>query len=770
MRRIASFVVEKRVGLIVVFLLLSICCAFTAGLVKVNNDLYSFLPEYTETRRALTAMNGQFTTLGTAKIMVMDINKLDADILLKKLKDVEGVDSVTFDDTEEHYKDNTALYNVTFEGITNDEKSVNALNEIKLMLSDKESYIDSQVGVDFSVIIVHRMMIIGAIVVAIVIVLLLLTSRSFMEVPVLLLTFGAAALLQFGTNFFFKEISYVSNAVTLILQLALAIDYAVILCNRFAEEKQRYEPEEAMVAALSKAIPEIASSSLTTIGGLVAMTFMQFNLGVDLGKVLIKSILFSMLSVFLFMPGLMIIFNRAIDKTKHRNFIPRIDGIGNFAWETRKLTPLFFAVVLALAGYLAMNCPFSYNYYDAMPIKKSSIQLAHEKINETFGYSNMLAVVVPSGDYEKEADMLAEIAELEHISSVMGIASTEVGEGLRLIDEISISDFRKIANLDDVSANAIFAYYGASHGDYDEIRNNLSNYKIRILDLFLFLHDVVESGDDDIEISQENKDMIIDLYGKLTSAKKQLQGPKYSRMLVYCDTPVQSDESYTIIDEIHEIAGRYYGDDIFVAGDATCSRDLESTYVRDNAMVSIASIVFVVLIILFTFRNAGLPILLIAVIQGSIWINFSVPSITGNPVFFVGYLIVSAIQMGANIDYAIVVSNRYITLRAKNSKRTSIIEALNGALPTLITSGSILAIAGILIGTMTTEATTSAIGIALGRGTFISLFLVLFVLPQLLLWGDGFIRVTRFGTNRRSRPGHIFKNDFEDIAARRRSE
>ena len=770
MRRTASFIVEKRALFIVLFLLLAIGCIFTAGLVKVNNDLYSFLPSYTETRRALTAMNGQFTTLGTAKIMVGDIDKLEAELLAKKIKDVKGVDSVAFDDTEAHYKDRTALYSVTFKGITNDEKTIAALDEIKLLLSDKEAYVDSQIGVDFSVMIVHRMMIIGAIVVAIVIVLLLLTSRSYMEVPVLLLTFGVAALLQFGTNFFFKEISYVSNAVTLILQLALAIDYAVILCNRFAEEKRRFEPEQAMVSALSKAIPEIASSSLTTIGGLVAMTFMQFNLGVDLGKVLIKSILFSMLSVFLFMPGLMLLFNGAIEKTKHRSFVPRIDGIGNFAWETRKIAPLLFAIVLAISGYLALNCPFSYNYYDAMPIKKTNIQLAHDKINQTFGYSNMMAVVVPSGDYGKEAEMLRQIGELEHVTEIMGIASVNVGEGLRLIDEVSVSDFRKIASLDDVSANAIFAYYGASHGDYDQIKNDLGNYKIRILDLFLFLHDVVESGDDDIEISQENKDMILDLYGQLTTAKKQLQGPKYSRMLVYCDTPVQSEESYAIIDEIHAIAEEYYGQDIFVAGDATCARDLESTYVRDNAMVSIASILFVVVIILFTFRNAGLPILLIAVIQGSIWINFSVPSITGNPIFFVGYLIVSAIQMGANIDYAIVVSNRYITLRAKNSKRVSIIEALNGALPTLITSGSILAIAGILIGTMTTEATTSAIGIALGRGTFISLFLVLFVLPQLLLWGDGFIRVMRFGKNRRPRSGPVFKNDFEDVAARRRSE
>lgn len=765
MRKIARSIINNRLIIIILFVLLCIGSVFTSGFVKINNDLYSFLPDYTETSKALKAMDGQFTTLGTAKIMLENVQESTASALVEKIRQIGGVDSVAFDETSAHCKDGYAMFTVTFSGQTNDEISVSALAEIREILSGYTAYVDTQVGFDMTVVVVERMKLIGLIVVIIVVILLCITSRSFAEVPVLLLTFGAAALLQFGTNFVFREISYVSNAVTLILQLALAIDYAVILCNRFAEEKPHYEPRDAMVEALAKAIPEIASSSLTTVGGLIAMTFMQFGLGVDLGKVLMKSILFSMLSVFLFMPGILLAFNGAIERTKHRSFVPKIDWVGRFAWSSRAAVPPVFVLLLAVAALFAFNCPFSYNYYDAMPINRSEQQVAHEKIKDVFGYSNMLAVVVPSGDYDKEAGMLGEISELEHISSVSGIAATNVGDGIRLIDDVSIDQVMKIAGLDRMTTEALFAYYGASNGDYDEIRGSrLSNYKIKVLDLFLFLYDVVQSGDEDISLSEENAAMVVDLYGQLTSAKKQLQGPKYSRMLVYCDTPVQSEESYAVIDQIHEIAAKYYDEEIFVAGDATCSRDLESTYTRDNLMVSIVSASLVVLIILLTFRNVGLPILLIAVIQGSIWINFSVPHFTGNPLFFVGYLIVTAIQMGANIDYAIVLSNRYMTLRKNNSKRTSIIEALNGALPTLITSGSILAIAGLLIGYMTSEATTSAIGIALGRGTFISLFLVLFVLPQMLLLGDGFIRVTRFGRKKPRKVKHRRGRDFEDVA------
>lgn len=762
MRRLATFIVDRRKLIMIIFAVAAALSIFTSGLVKVNSDLYSFLPEDTETRQALTVMDGQFTTYSTAKVMIENISYSDALLLYHDIEAVDGIKSVSFDDSSLHYTKNCAMYSVTFGGGDNDEVSLNALADIKALLSDYTVYYDTQVGYDPSVQIVSEMAVVGVITVVIVVALLLLTSRSFAEVPVLIVTFGAAALLQFGTNFFFKQISYVSNAVTLILQLALAIDYAVILCNRFTEEKQRSEPRQAMIDALTKGIPEISSSSLTTIGGLIAMAFMQFGLGSDLGRVLIKSILLSMLSVFMLMPGLLLTFNRAIDKTRHRSLIPHIDFAGRFAWKTRKIIPPIFAVVLIAGGYCALNCPFSYNYSDAMPLNLNDRQVARTEVNKVFGYSNMMAIVVPTGDYQAEADMLEEVSRLDHVTSVQGIACTEVTDGYKLTDKLTIDEFCDIAGLDEMTASALFAYYGASHDDYKQVGEDLRSYKVRLIDLFMFLYEVVEKGD--VDVSADQRDMIEDLYAQLSDAKKQLQGHDYSRMLVYCDTDVQSQESYDLIDRIHEVAAKYYDGTVYVAGDATCSRDLEQTYTTDNAMVSILSVVFVVIVILFTFRSAGLPVLLIAVIQGSIWINFTWPYLTGDPIFFVGYLIVTAIQMGANIDYAIVVSNRYITLRQTNSKRASITAALNGALPTLITSGSILALAGLLIGFLSTEAITSDIGIALGRGTFISLLLVVFVLPQLLLWGDKFIKKTTFSSKIHFRVPPIFEDDFEEVA------
>ena len=769
MQKTARTIVDSRKLIFVVFLIAVLVSGYTMTLTTVENDLYLFLPEETETRQGLKAMDGEFITYATAQVMVKDISVENATKLAEKLGDIEGVRSAVFDESEQHYKDGAALITLTFAGAVNDEISQTAAQSMRDALADTpEVSIYTSVGTNFSTTLLREMLIVGVLCVVIVIALLLLTSRSYAEVPVLLITFAAAAMIQQGTNFVYSSISYVANSVTLILQLALAIDYAIILCNRFAEERQHYEAHEAAVEALAKAIPEIASSSLTTIGGLIAMTFMQFGLGGDLGKVLIKSILISMITVFTLMPGLLLTFSGRIEKTAHRSFMPRIDGIGRFAWKTRRIVPPLFICVAVVAFYFSAHCPFSYNYSDVYPERLNETQAAHKEIIAQFGDSNMVALIVPSGDYEKETQMLDEISQREHVTSVLGIASVDVMNGYRLSDRVTLDEFAGLAGLDDVTASALFAYYGARQGEYDSVETDLHQYKIPLIDLFMFMYDIAESGT--IELPQDKLETMESLYSQLTEAKKQLQGKKYSRMLVYSDTPVQSEESYALIKDVHNIAASYYGDDVYVTGDTVASRDLEESFSTDNILVSGLSALFVVLVVLCVFRSAGLALLLIVVILGSIWLNFSIPYFTGNRIFFVGYLIVGAIQMGANIDYAIVISNRYLVLRQQQcSRRKAIRLALNGALPTLVTSGSILVIAGLLIGYISTEGIISVIGVTLGRGTLISLALVLFVLPQMLVWGDKIIGAGKV-KNRRLRIPPIFADDFEQVAARRHSE
>ena len=769
MHRLAKFIIDSRKIILVLFIALACLSVYTSQLTTVENDIFRFLPEETETRRGLKAMEGEFITYATADLMIEHASYDGALKLSQEIAELGGVRSASFDDTEEHYKDGTALITVSFAGTSDDELSKEALEDMNALVAHRYNTdnvkLYTEVGSDFNSQLLGEMLITGVLSVVTVIILLLITSRSYAEVPVLLITFAMAAALQQGSNFLFKEISYVANSVTLILQLALAIDYAIILCNRFAEERRYFEAYDAAIEALAKAIPEIASSSLTTIGGLVAMTFMQFGLGGDLGKVLIKSILISMLTVFLLMPGLLFMFSGRIEKTKHRSFVPSIDAVGRFAWRSRKIVPPVFICIVAAAFFFSSMCPLSYNPSDDLPLRLNDSQKAHQDIIKTFGNKNMMALVVPTGDYETQAKMLDEVSQLDNVTSVLGIASVKVAGDYRLSDKLSIAEFSELAGLDDTTASALFVFYAARHADYDQVQSNMREYKVPLIDLFLFLHDIAEEGS--IELTQDKLDTIESLYSQLADAKAQLQGERYSRMLVYSDLPVQSDESYALISEIHAIAEQYYGDDVYVTGNATAARDLKESFSTDNLMVSALSALFVVIVIMLVFRSVGLSLLLIVVIQGSIWLNFSVSYFTQSPVFFVGYLIVSAIQMGANIDYAIVVSNRYLDLRHRYvSRRKAIRFALNGALPTLITSGSILVIAGLLIGFISTESIISVIGLVLGRGTIISLLLVLFVLPQILVWGDGFIMRTTLRNKRRLRP--LFSEDIEQIAQKQR--
>lgn len=238
--------------------------------------------------------------------------------------------------------------------------------------------------------------------------------------------------------------------------------------------------------------------------------------------------------------------------------------------------------------------------------------------------------------------------------------------------------------------------------------------------------------------------MIGDMLDQLEMARTQMQSENYTRMVVYLNLPEESEETYAFLAHMRDIMGKYYDGDYYIVGNSTSSRDLSESFVADNLIISLLSVFFVILVLLFTFQSAGLPVLLILVIQGSIWINFSIPTITGTPLYFLGYLIVNALMMGANIDYAIVISSHYQELKKHMHHKEAIIHALNASFATVFTSGTIMASAGLLIGSMSTQPVVSIMGTCIGRGTIISMFLVLFILPSILVLGDSIIQRTSF--------------------------
>ncbi len=742
MEKLAAFIVDKRNLIFLLYVFALIFSIVAMDWVNVENDITTYLGEDTETRQGLTVMNDNFTTFGTARIMISNITYAKAEALVDQIEAVDGVNSVEFDGTTDHYKDASALYTVTFDGEEMDDISIHALHQIEDMLSDYDLYVDTSVGVDSSADLAAEMGSILAIAAIIIVLVLILTSRSYAEVPVLVLTFGAAALLNKGTNFVFDTISFISNSVTVILQLALAIDYAIILCHRFSDEHETKNVRDACVAALSKAIPEISSSSLTTISGLAALGFMHFGIGIDMAMVLIKAIIFSLLSVFTLMPGLLMLFSRWIDKTKHKNLMPKITVVGKMAVKTRYIIPPVFVAVAAVAAVFANKCPYCYTYTDLTTPKQSTSQIAHQKIKGTFGSSTMVAIVVPSGNYDAEGKILSELEELPNVTKAVGLANQEAMDGYMLTDALTPRQFSELADMDYEVASLLYSAYAVNDSQYGEFVNGLSNYKVPLYDMFMFVKDEMRKGN--VTFSGDTQEKLDDLFDQLDKARIQLQSDRYSRLVAYLDLPEEGDETFEFLDEAHAIIAKYYSSDCYVVGNSTSAKDLSSTFGEDNMLISILSALFVILVLLFTFTSAALPVLLIVVIQGSIWMNFSFPYLQDSPLYFLGYLVVNSIQMGANIDYAIVISSHYLDLKKYMKPHDAIVGALNEAFPTIFTSGTILAVAGSLIGVMTTNPVISSIGSCLGRGTIISIVLVLGVLPQILLLGDTLMERTSF--------------------------
>lgn len=745
MERVAAVIVDKRNVFFLLFAAAAIFCAFSRNWVRVCDDITAYLPDHTETRKGLDLMEQEFTTFGTAKVMVANITYEKALELQEDLSRLEGVKSIDFDNSAKHYASASALFDVTFEGDNNDPRSEEGLALVKDFLSGYDLYLNSEVGNPLEAIINQEMLVVDIIAVIIIVLVLLLTSRTYAEIPVLLITFGAAALLNMGTNYLMGEVSFVTNSIAIVMQLALAIDYAIILCHRFTEEREHMEPREAAITALSHAIPEISASSLTTMSGLLALCMMEFKLGYDMGSVLIKAILLSMLSVFLLMPGLLVLFSGWIDKTHHRNFVPKINFLGKAVYATRFVMPVLFVALILGAFFFSHKANYVYSSDSVTALRQNETQLAKKKIEDTFQKSNMLAVILPTGDYDKEAELIADIKELPRVESVTGLADIDALDGYTLTSALTPREFSEVAGLDIEVAKLLYTGYAMNLSEYGQIATNLDNYRVPLIDMFSYLFE--ERKEVVIDLDQETVDLLDDLEEQLHDARLQLMSDHYSRIVVLLDLPTESEESFHYLDVIHGIAARYY-DEYYVVGETTSSNDLRTSFEKDNLIISILTVVFVVIVLILTFKSAGLPLLLIAIIQGSIWCNFSIPYLKGSNLFFLTYLIVSSIQMGANIDYAIVISSRYMDLKKKMPLKEAMTESLNLAFPTIITSGAMMALAGMAIGLLTSNEIISGIGVFIGSGTTISIFLVMCVLPQILLTGDIIIRKTSFNISR----------------------
>ena len=742
MHKLALQIVERRNLVFLIVILGTIFTIFSRSWVKVESDLTTYLPKTSETRMGLDIMEKEFTTYGSADVMVANITPDEADRLNDELAGLRGIQMIEYDDTTAHYNNVSALYSITFDYPEDDDQCLETLESVKEYLKDYDIYVSTSLGNTQEETIEREVNVIMVYVAIIIVVVLIFTSQTYAEVPVLLLTFVVGMILNMGTNFLLGTISFVSNSVTNILQLALSLDYAIIFCNHFKEEHETLPLKEAVIESLAKSIPEISSSSLTTMAGMVALMFMQFGIGLDLGRVMIKAILLSMLSVFGFMPGLIMLWEKQIDRTLHKSFVPNIEFWGKIVLAIRHVTLPVFAVVMVVACFLSVNCNYVYDNSSVESAKMNEYMTAKREISKVFDLDNTLAVVVPKGDYDSEARIMEEVESLPMVDSTLGLANVTVDDDEQyvLTDSLTPQELADITDMDIDTIRLLYRFYAWKEEKYGAFLNSIDDFEIPLLSMIDFIYG--EEENETFDFSADFSQDIQDMHKTVSDAREQLEGDEYSRMLVMTTGPIEGDEIFHTIDQIRDIAYQYYHE-VYVVGDSTSDYDLSKSFTQDNLMVSIMTAVFVAIILLFTFTNYSIPLILVATIQTSIWINFSIPAVTGTGMFFLSYLIVSSIQMGATIDYAIVITSRYTAYRKENvDKRTAIIKTLNESFPTIITSGTIMTSAGFVIGQITSNPVIASLGTTLGTGTLTSIILVMLILPQLLYAFDGVINKT----------------------------
>ena len=656
MKRFYEKIVQYKKCLVVLFTFSALLCLWVGQRVAVNYDIADYLPSHSPSSRALEVMEEEFEGgIPNARVMISNVTIAEALEYKEKLARVEGVEAVTWLDdavnilqplatldqeqVQTYYQDNTALFTVTIK----EDMRIEAVQNLRELIGEDQAMSGSAVSTAIS------------------------TTATVSEVQLIsvfavlfvLVGLGVAIAINKGTNLMFGEISFVTNAAGSILQLAVSLDYSVFLLHRFEECRQtNSDVKSAMVEALGKSTLSILSSGLTTVIGFLALVLMQFRLGPDLGLALAKGVAISLIIVFTFMPALILLVYRQIDRTKHRPFVPKLQSLGK--WVSRLSMPLviLFALVI-VPSYLASNA--NDYYYGASHIFNETTQLGADTlaIEKRFGQNDTYVLLLPQGDLATETKLsqaLNELPQVKSIISYVDLAGAEIP--LSYLDE---------------------------------------------------------------------------------TTRAKLMSENYSRMVLSVNVPYEGEETFSVVETIRHIANQYYPDDYYLAGEGVSTYDLMKTISTDMTKVNLVAILAVFIVLVFSLKSVLLPIFLVLSIETAIWLNLAIPYFSDTPIFYIAYLIISSIQLGATVDYAILMTDRYRENRMQGSKKEAVIQTIMDVTVSILTSGSTLTVVGLLMGYISSNQLLGQLGLFIGRGAIFSLIIVLFVLPGILYLFDHFI-------------------------------
>ncbi|KAA6136291.1 MMPL family transporter [[Clostridium] symbiosum] len=672
-----------------------------APFVNINYDLTRYLPDTVQSKAGLDLMEEKFGYPGTGRVMIEDVTLYEAKQYKDKLEKVDGVDQIMWLDTgtdvfssdafinfnsiDDYYKDGSAVMDIVFEKGDTSRKTSRAIDAMQEITGEKGHYVGMAVqNKSLAENVTKEMKLILTLGVLMIFIILCLTTNSWFEPVLYLIVMGVAILINKGTNIFLGEISFLTNSVSAVLQLAVSMDYSIFLIHAFTREKNKgLDQMTALTNAINEALNSIFASSLTTIVGFIVLAFMKFNIGFDMGIVLAKGIIFSLLTVVFFMPAMILRLTPMIEKTGHRSFMPGFDKLSRGIYRIR-YGVLIFVAIFVIPAYTAQNMNRFLFGNDAVGASEGTKVYDDEQlINAKFGRSNMMMALVPNTSLIDEKAFTDEVEALAYTKSVTSMAGS-------LPDGVPEEFLPK-------------------------------------------------------------------------SITEQLHKNDYSRILIYVRSKGESKLAYQCSDEIQALMKKYYPENSYLVGTTPSTQDIETTITKDYSRVNVLSLLGVFFVVMFSFKSVAIPVIIMIPIEVAIFINMAVPYIKGDTMIFMGYIIVSCIQLGATVDYAILTTNNYLECRKQAEKREAAIQALNMSIPAILTSGSILTIVGYILYNISSVAAIGDLGHLIGRGAWMSMLLVCTLLPAFLVLFDNilmdneFERIRKFFEKRRMRRRERFR-------------
>ena len=679
MDKFARTIINNRKKIIIIFIIFSLISVGLTLFVGVNYNMADYLPQKAVSTTGIKVMNQEFTqAIPNVNVMVENVSVMEALSIKKQISTLDSVSEILWlddvadlkkplemqdkDTVESFYKGGSALFSVTIK------KGAEAkgVEEIRKIVGPKGAIAGEVANeTDMQNAAITEVALAATILLPVIVIILILSTTSWIEPILFLSAIGVSVIINMGTNIIFGEISYVTNSVSPILQLAVSMDYAIFLLHSFGDFRKKYDDvEEAMSHAIKASVTTVAASALTTLFGFLALVFMEFKIGPDLGICLAKGIILSFVSVMVFLPALTLSLYKLLDKTTHRKFMPEFRNIGKYV--SKLFIPVVILVtVIIVPSYLGQGkTNFIYGNGEHDPNRE--LGRSNIAINEKFGRTNILAVLVPKGDIAKERSLTDKLENHPHVKGVVSYVSTVGAE---------------------IPAGFL--------------------------------------GDD------------------ITS---QFYSDNYSRIILYTDLADEGETTFNSVDEINTIIGQYYNESYMVGQSATLG-DIKRVVEVDNNRVNLIAIVAVFLVVAFSFKSLSLPVILMLTIEAAIWINLSFPYFTGTSINYVGYLVLNTVQLGATIDYAILLTDNYLQNRRSMPSKRAIYEALSIAFRSILVSASILSFAGFTLYLTSSNNIVVDIGLLLGRGTIISMFLVICFLPAMLVIFDKLINKTTKGAD-----------------------